>query len=518
MEPGFAGVQSYNSRMDANTTTQMAKRVYFRPTTTSQRQLLFSSFEETDNVSESARRAHVGRGTYYYWQSRYESEGLAGLSTPQSRAPHRTRIPPLSAELQAEVLTYSQAHPTEGYQRVTDRICQAHGYQKVIGRTKVSEILLAARAAAASVLEASRSPAEVEASVGVIHAPRPNQTVNVDLCVVPCSHEGTHAMISVSLNTAAAGVTPTEKSDPPPSPAWPGQTFEDTTLSYEEQMHAYVEQRTVKRASRGQHKHRCHQKQAERAELNAQSDELRLTRRRQRTGRRLEDAAWKAKSHTHQTVEKARRQLSHAERGERRAERRAQQKQWQADKAERHAQMRQRQAEDAQWRQTRQDLRSRLAQLAQSAPLVTAWLAILVVVDNGTRRCLGLPLFTAGVHVTAGMIVAALRAICPPELQFMISDNGPQFIAEAFAQFAQQQTFLHVRIAPRRPCTNGIAERFVLTLKQALETHAWNSPEELEALLIQFIEFYNDRPHQGAELDGLSPNEFARRLADCSRC
>jgi hypothetical protein len=37
-------------------------------------------------------------------------------------------------------------------------------------------------------------------------------------------------------------------------------------------------------------------------------------------------------------------------------------------------------------------------------------------------------------------------------------------------------------------------------------------------LLIQFIEFYNDRPHQGVELDGLSPNEFARRLADCSRC
>ena len=43
-------------------------------------------------------------------------------------------------------------------------------------------------------------------------------------------------------------------------------------------------------------------------------------------------------------------------------------------------------------------------------------------------------------------------------------------------------------------------------------TTGQKTPEELEALLIQFIEFYNDRPHQGAELDGLSPNEFANRI------
>ncbi|MBI4770559.1 MAG: transposase family protein [Chloroflexi bacterium] len=143
---------------------------------------------------------------------------------------------------------------------------------------------------------------------------------------------------------------------------------------------------------------------------------------------------------------------------------------------------------------------------------MTAWLAILVVVDHGTRRCLELPLFTAGVHVTSEMIVAALRAICPPELQFLISDNGTQFIADAFAAFVRDYELLHVRIAPQRPCTNGIAERFVRTLKEWLETHSWNGSEELEALLAEFRDYYNDRPHQGVQLDGLSPNEFARRL------
>jgi hypothetical protein len=81
------------------------------------------------------------------------------------------------------------------------------------------------------------------------------------------------------------------------------------------------------------------------------------------------------------------------------------------------------------------------------------------------------------------MIVSALQVLCPPELELLISDNGPQFIADAFAQFIRDQDRLHVRIAPRRPCTNGIAERFVRTLKEWRATHSWNSPEELKALL-----------------------------------
>jgi len=115
------------------------------------------------------------------------------------------------------------------------------------------------------------------------------------------------------------------------------------------------------------------------------------------------------------------------------------------------------------------------------------------------------------------LVVAALRPLCPPSLKFVISDNGAQFIAEVFAQLAQEKGFVHVRIAPHRACTNGIAERFLRTLKEWLETRPWNGPEELAALLAEFIAYYNDRPHQGAELDGLSPNEYARRL-NCSTC
>ena len=82
---------------------------------------------------------------------------------------------------------------------------------------------------------------------------------------------------------------------------------------------------------------------------------------------------------------------------------------------------------------------------------VTAWLAMLVVIDNGTRRCLRLPIFISGVHVTAAEIVSQLRQHWPPEIAFVISDNGAQFIADAFRQFAQDMQFLHVRVARQRP-------------------------------------------------------------------
>jgi biotin carboxyl carrier protein len=148
--------------------------------------------------------------------------------------------------------------------------------------------------------------------------------------------------------------------------------------------------------------------------------------------------AWQAKRLAQRQADQTWHRLSKRERRERRAERHAQQQQRQAEWAARRAQQHQRDTEDAAWRDTRRDLRTQGAALAVTAPLVTAWLAILVMVDNGTRRCFGLPLFTVGTHVTAELIVAAMRALCPPELQFIISDNGAQFIAEAFANFAQE--------------------------------------------------------------------------------
>jgi hypothetical protein len=164
--------------------------------------------------------------------------------------------------------------------------------------------------------------------------------------------------------------------------------------------------------------------------------------------------------------------------------------------------------EVVEWRQKRNLIREQLSLL----PIVTAWIAILVITDNCTRQCLGLPLFVVGSKVTAEMVVEALWVLLPPELQFLISDRGTHFTAKVFQELARSEEFIHILIARHRPQSNGIAERFVRTLKEWLRDKTWANDEELATLIEHFIAEYNDRPHQGLPIPGLSPNEFANRI------
>lgn len=282
-------------------------------------------------------------------------------------------------------------------------------------------------------------------------------------------------------------------------------------------MSGYSQQRTAQRQHRSKRKRTV--EPVELAQLRIEAEALRNQRRQQRLERRQADAAWRSYRQQRQSYLRHWRQLSRSEKQQQRTDYETVLADWYARKAARQAVHQARQAEDEAWRQARQELANHRQQLnLPDRPPSHVWLAILVIVDNCTRRCLGLPLFTAGAHVTSEMVIAALRQLLPAELQFLISDNGPQFKADAFAELARTANFIHVRIAPRRACTNGIAERFVQTLKEWLAQHTWTTPEEMERLLTEFLVFYNDRPHQGAELNGLSPNEYARRLVICSTC
>jgi transposase InsO family protein len=240
--------------------------------------------------------------------------------------------------------------------------------------------------------------------------------------------------------------------------------------------------------------------------LLTQGQALRALRRAVRERRKQQDAAWRSLRSQHQT-ERALRQPP---------ERRpaaagpgaSQQPQWRELRAQRRTQLDHREQEDAQWRAEREQLRAQFGHL----PLLSTWLAILVITDNCTRQCLGVPLFIAGAKVTAEMVVAALRALLPGELQFLITDRGVHFTAQVFAQLAYEEQFIHVLIARHRPESNGIAERFVRTLKEWLADKAWETAQELGHLLSQFRAEYNERPHQGIAIPGLSPNEFAERI------
>jgi transposase InsO family protein len=229
--------------------------------------------------------------------------------------------------------------------------------------------------------------------------------------------------------------------------------------------------------------------------------ELRDQRRVVREQRAVEDAAWKA-------VKKASQAEKQTAAEGARAEREAQKALHKTLRKQRQETQEKRKEADLLWKQQRLAIRQELSSL----PIVTIWLAILVITDNCSRQCLGLPLFLAGPRVTAEMVAEALKVLLPPELQFLISDRGIHFRADAFQLLAREADFIHVLIARHRPQSNGIAERFVRTLKEWLKDKTWQDDLALALLLKQFLAEYNDRPHQGLPIPGLSPNEFANRL------
>lgn len=290
---------------------------------------------------------------------------------------------------------------------------------------------------------------------------------------------------------------------------YPGRVFEDRSLTYAEAMQAFVAasaQAALPEVSLEED--RQPSRKAEIRQLRLDEVQLRQARRDIRERRNPEDLAWRAIRQEHQQAEADFRALSKAERHRQRHTRQAEAQRWQAQRDQRRQTVEQRQLEDEYWRQQRHSLRERMSLL----PIVTTWIAILVITDNCTRQCLGLPLFVAGASVTAEMVVAALRILLPPELNFLISDRGVHFTAQVFQQLARSEGFIHVVIARHRPESNGIAERFVRTLKEWLATLSWENDQDLLLLLEQFRPEFNNRPHQGIGIPGLSPNEFAKRI------
>lgn len=331
----------------------------------------------------------------------------------------------------------------------------------------------------------------------VRYAEQPGQALNVDLCFVPWEHvdEGRLPAVSGSSGHLVVEHRPEERE----TQDWPGQLFQQADLPYDSAMQQYA-QRTRDRFERGKIGSVSPEGEptAWRQEWNARAE-----RHQALQNRRTEDAAWLAERRTHHQIVDAYRNLTRHERLQQAIFWQAQKAHWAQREQARLDLLSQRKVENQLWHQTNRQRRHTAKQI---------WIAILVLTDNATRQCLGLPVFASGAHVTAQEVVAALHSLLPAELAFLISDQGTHFRSKALAQLAQAAEFIQIPIYRHRPQTNGIAERFVRTLKQDLRRQYWVGPEELNRVLAGFLPRYNDRPHQGLTIPGLSPNEFANRL------
>jgi transposase InsO family protein len=326
------------------------------------------------------------------------------------------------------------------------------------------------------------------------YAQQPGQTINIDVCFVPTQHPSEEKLPAVSGSSGHLVIERLPAAGE--QPHWPGQVFAQTDLDYTEAMQAYVAA-TPDRPKRAHSGKRTPTEEP--PSIWRQDWENRAEWHVILQPRKQEDALWRAIRQHHHLLVVAYRHLSQVRRKQHRGAWETELHLWQQQKQEHKTLLEKRRQENEAWHQRhRSEARS--------------WIAILVVTDNCTRQCLALPAFSTGARLSSSELVAALKIILPEGLQFVISDQGLHFRSNVFAELARDADFVHVLIYRHRPQSNGIAERFVQTLKVWLRDKSWSVPAELEPLLLQFQPEYNDRPHQGLAIPGLSPNELANRI------
>jgi transposase InsO family protein len=333
-------------------------------------------------------------------------------------------------------------------------------------------------------------------------AEQPGQAINIDLCFVPEAHVAKDKLPAVS---GSSGHLVVERIHPTGEVHyWPGQVFAEAGLDYSEAMRQYAQATQDRLARRKFERAPTLQEPSRwRKEWEGRAERYRVRERRKR-----EEAAWKTAKTEWRLTRQAYRALTCSERKERRAAYRLACQAWEKVRHQRQETLRKWQPEDRAWHQYNQELKAGSAEEVQER----SWIAILVATDNCTRQCLGLPIFRTGPKMTSDELVTALRATLPEELDFLISDQDKLFRSKTFADFVQEADFIHVPVFRHRPESNGIAERFVLTLKGWLRSQSWDGADALLFLLAEFRPEYNDRPHQGLAIPGLSPNEFAKRI------
>ena len=321
--------------------------------------------------------------------------------------------------------------------------------------------------------------------------------MNVDLGFVPLEHAQEDKLPAVSGSSGHLVIEALRESDL--DRRWPGQVFTAAELSYEAAMHTYAQQ-TRDRLLRGKREPLPPEKDTTpwRKSWDARAERHAVLQQR-----RQEDEDWRTERRSHHQTVDTYRALTRRQRAEQAEEWQAQKEHWAQREQARLDLLARRKTENQAWHQRNQ---------ARTQTPERSWLAILVVTDNCSRRCLGLPIFTTGAKVTADEVAQALHTLLPKDLAFLISDQGTHFRSKVLAQLAQETGFVQIPIYRHRPQTNGIAERFVRTLKEWLRNSSWSGSDELSALLVAFCPAYNNRPHQGLPIPGLSPNEFANRL------
>ncbi len=140
-------------------------------------------------------------------------------------------------------------------------------------------------------------------------------------------------------------------------------------------------------------------------------------------------------------------------------------------------------------------------------------LKVMPIVDEYGRECLALEMERS---ITAKDVVGTLDRLFTErgEPDYIRSDNGPEFIADAIKSWLAASGVETLYIEPGAPWENAYSETFISRLRdELLDREAFANLKEAQVLAGDYREHYNhSRPH-GA-LGYLTPAEFAAREAE----
>ncbi|XP_043242963.1 uncharacterized protein K02A2.6-like [Amphibalanus amphitrite] len=133
--------------------------------------------------------------------------------------------------------------------------------------------------------------------------------------------------------------------------------------------------------------------------------------------------------------------------------------------------------------------------------------SFLIMVDSYTKWIEAVPMKTTAARTVAVMRDIFARLGLPVQL---VTDNGPQFASQEFAAFVRSNGIRHTRVAPHHPSSNGLAERAVGTVKNALRVCA-AAGGGVDLSLSRALLAYRVTPHAAT---GRTPAEmlFGRNL------
>jgi transposase InsO family protein len=136
---------------------------------------------------------------------------------------------------------------------------------------------------------------------------------------------------------------------------------------------------------------------------------------------------------------------------------------------------------------------------------------MLTVLDEYTRQALAVTVRTrmGAEDVLEALYPLLLRHGTP---EYIRSDNGPEFIAQAMQDWLARVGIKPIRIYPGSPWENGYNERFNGTLRHEVLNAEWfTTTKQAQIVINQWLRQYNHiRPHQALNMRPPVPETLVR--------